>query len=340
MDNAELLKLRIGQWQKALMPYCRPSIPRATYQLVTTLGAWISTVTLMMLMATWGHYWFFVVESLAILAGGLTVRLFTIQHDCGHQSFFPSKRWNAIVGHILSVITITPYGIWKTVHWIHHSGSACLEKRGNGDIELKTVREYMAMSKFEKCRYRIMRNPFFLFLVGGPAFFLLINRSPWGQGLPAREAWRNTLTLNIMIVLVFGALSVMTSISTVLLVFLPIAYIGSIIGVWLFYVQHQFDRTRWDSVDSWDPRIAAVYGSSYYKLPRLLAWFTGDIGVHHVHHLLSRIPNYHLRSCLKNVPELADINCVTLWRSFACVKFKLWDEDTRQLVGFPKKVPQ
>ena len=331
MDNASL-KAQVASFARATEPFRSASVPAATFQLITTLGLYVATVALMM-FGVWNQHW--MVLFLAPLGGGLMIRLFIIQHDCGHSSFLPSKGWNDAVGRMLSVLTFTPYEVWKREHAAHHAGSSHLERRGVGDIDLLTVREYLALSKVRRVQYRALRNPLFLILIGGPIYFFVLNRFPWGRGFPAREVWRSTVGLDIALVFVYGVLSAAMGYEIVLSVFGPVAYIASGIGVWLFYIQHQFESVQWYDKSSWDFQVASVYGSSYYKLPRILAWFTGDIGIHPLHHLSSKIPNYKLRSCLKVIPGLETLNLLTFRESLRCASLKLWDEEKSCLAGYP-----
>jgi omega-6 fatty acid desaturase (delta-12 desaturase) len=218
---------------------------------------------------------------------------------------------------------------------MHHAGSGNLNKRGVGDIDVLTVREYQKLSPVGKLHYRIMRNPVFLLCIGGPLYFIVLNRFPWLRGVPVRQAWRNMLGLDAALLAAYGTLSLVVGWKIVALTILPGLYVAIVIGVYLFYVQHQFEHTMWESDKTWDFQVAAIYGSSYFELPRVLAWFTGDIGIHHVHHLMSRVPNYRLRECLAALPELQTLNHLTFRDTLQTFHGKLWDEDKRLLVGFP-----
>jgi omega-6 fatty acid desaturase (delta-12 desaturase) len=271
---------------------------------------------------------------LAVPVGGLLVRFFIIQHDCGHGSFVASRRWNDIIGRAMSVLTVTPYGLWRRVHAQHHAGSGNLDRRGAGDINTLTVREYLGLTPGGRLRYRIYRNPAFLFLLGVPAFFLLIQRTPWLHPLPPRDTWKSVMGLNAAIVAFYGGLGWLIGYGLLVLIAVPAIVVASCIGGWLFFIQHQFEDTHWEPGSAWDFQIAAVQGSSYYDLPPVLNRFTGNIGLHHIHHLNSMIPNYRLQECLAASPEFQALNRITLWESFKCARLTLWDEDQRRLVGF------
>ncbi len=286
-------------------------------------------------ISVWASKFSFVFPLLiAIPAGGLLVRLFIIQHDCGHGSFFASSRLNTIVGRIMSLFTMAPYSLWRREHALHHNSSGNLDRRGIGDIETMTVAEYLACTPFERLRYRLYRHPLFLFGLGVPAYFLLIQRLPWFHGLKAIEAWRSVMALNVALAVLYGSLGYVLGYGTTALVFLPMLHVASALGGWLFFVQHQFEDTHWEEAATWDFQVAAVHGSSYYVLPKPLQWVTGNIGLHHIHHLNSMVPNYRLQECLDALPELGHVNRLTLWDSFRCVRLALWDDTARRLVSY------
>ena len=272
---------------------------------------------------------------LSLPAGGLLVRLFIMQHDCGHGSFLPSRAGNDRLGLALSLFTVTPYDSWKRAHALHHASTGDLSRRGTGDIDTLTVREYLGLTRWGRLRYRVYRNPLVLIVFGSPFNFLVLQRLPFAVGLPWRGAFRDVMALNLALVAAYGGLAwLVGGIGPVLLALLPTLCVASVIGGWLFYVQHQYEDTIWDSGDDWDFHRAALGGSSYYVLPRVLQWFTGNVGLHHVHHLNSRIPNYRLQECLDNHELLGKVGRLTLRESLRCVTLALWDEDARKLVGF------
>jgi omega-6 fatty acid desaturase (delta-12 desaturase) len=310
----------------------RGSVPRlAVQQLITTLVPLVLVIGAM--FATVEHaYWLTLL--LAIPAAGLLVRAFIIQHDCGHGSFFASRPLNDFVGRCMSVLTLAPYRLWQREHAQHHATSGNLDRRGAGDIETLTVSEYLQLSSLQKIRYRLYRHPLFLFGIGVPAYFVILQRSPWLHALPPREAWRSVAGLNIGLVVFYLPLVYFFGLSNVLWVGLPVLHIAAAAGGWLFFIQHQFEETTWDKAEGWNFQVAALLGSSYYKLPRVLNWFTGNIGLHHIHHLNSMIPNYRLMACLDASPELQAINKLTLRDSIKCTQLKLWDETQRRLIRF------
>jgi acyl-lipid omega-6 desaturase (Delta-12 desaturase) len=310
----------------------RGAIPsRAAFQLASTL-ALFGALLITMLATVQSYYW--ITLLLAIPTGGLLVRLFIIQHDCGHGSFLKGRPLNDLVGRLLSVLTVTPYEVWRTEHAKHHATSGNLEERGIGDIDTLTVREYQALSPMRQWVYRLYRNPLFLFVFGVPFYFLVLQRVPLKHPLPRHQAWISVMGLNLAIAAFYGSLGLMFGFWSLLFVAVPVIHIAAGVGGWLFYVQHQFDETHWNRPPDWDVQVAALYGSSYYQLPAVLNWFTGNIGLHHIHHLNSMIPNYRLVECLKASPDLQTLNRLTLWESFKCVRFKLWDEEQHALVGF------
>jgi len=313
--------------------YREPVPSRAILQLANTLVPYLALCAAMLWGAANGHW--LPVLLLTLPAGGLLVRLFIIQHDCGHGSFLHSPAANDRLGRVVSLLTLTPYDSWKRAHAIHHASTGNLGRRGSGDIETLTVREYLALSRWGRLRYRLYRNPLVLIVIGAPVNFLLLQRLPFCIGLPWRSAWRDVLALDIALAALFGALVFATGgIGPVVGALLPAICVASWIGGWLFYVQHQYEDTVWDHAENWDFHRAALGGSSYYVLPPILRWLTGNVGLHHIHHLNSRIPNYRLQECLEGHALLGQVGRLTLADSLRCVRLALWDEDTRKLVGF------
>jgi omega-6 fatty acid desaturase (delta-12 desaturase) len=310
----------------------RGSVPRlAVQQLLTTIIPLVAIVGAM--FATVEHaYW--VTLLLALPAAGLLVRAFIIQHDCGHGSFFASQTLNDVVGRAMSVLTLAPYGLWRREHALHHATSGNLDRRGAGDIKTMTVAEYRKLSMLGRVYYQIYRHPAFLFGIGVPAYFMIIQRLPWLHALTARNAWKSVLASNVGLIALYAPLCYVFGIADVLWVGLPILHIAAAAGGWLFFIQHQFEETIWEQTEGWDFQVAALLGSSYYDLPKILNWFTGNIGLHHIHHLNSLIPNYRLMRCLEESPELQSINRLTLRESLRCTRLKLWDEEQRRLVRF------
>jgi len=270
----------------------------------------------------------------AIPTAGLMVRLFMIQHDCGHSALFTSRRANDWVGRVAGVLTLTPYDYWRQAHAMHHAGSGNLDRRGFGDIDTLTIAEYLALGRLGRLRYRLYRHPLVMFGLGPAYLFILRHRLPFGAMKQGQMPWLSTLATNAAIAAVCGLLIYLVGLPAFLLIQLPVVIIGASIGVWLFYVQHQFERTHWERNPDWKHEIAALHGSSYYDLPRPLMWITGNIGIHHLHHLSSRIPFHRLPQVLKDHPELKQIGRLTIWQSLKCVRLTLWDEKAKLLISF------
>jgi omega-6 fatty acid desaturase (delta-12 desaturase) len=271
---------------------------------------------------------------ITIPAAGFLVRLFMIQHDCGHGTFFSNRGANDWVGRVIGVLTLTPYDFWRHTHSVHHATSGNLDLRGIGDVDTLTVREYCTRSFWGRLRYRLYRHPLVMFGVGPAYLFLLQQRLPIGLMHHGWRPWVSTMATNLAIASIVAALVWLIGIKAVLLVHLPTVLQAGAAGVWLFYVQHQFEHTRWERDREWNLHVAALHGSSHYDLPGLLRWFTANIGVHHVHHLCSRIPFYHLPRVLEDHPELSKIGRVTFLESLRCVRLVLWDERERRLISF------
>jgi omega-6 fatty acid desaturase (delta-12 desaturase) len=263
------------------------------------------------------------------------MRLFMIQHDCGHGAFFRTRAINDWVGRVFGVLTLTPYDYWKRTHAAHHATSGNLDRRGMGDIDTKTVGEYLRMSWRGRLGYRLYRHPIVMFGLGPSFVFLLQFRAPFGLMRGAGwSPWASTMSTNAAIALIVAALMWLIGPVAFLMVHGPIFLLAASMGVWLFYVQHQFDDTRWAREPNWSHPERALHGSSYYDLPIVLRWFSANIGVHHVHHLASRVPFYRLREVLRDFPELTKVGRLTLWQSFRCVNYSLWDEEARRLISF------
>ena len=305
---------------------------RSIFQLVTTATPFIALLAVMA-WASHDRYWLTLL--LAIPAAGLLVRLFIIQHDCGHSSFFRSRAANDFAGRALSILTLTPYYSWKRDHAAHHASTGNLDRRGRGDVETMTVAEYQASSPLRKLAYRLFRNPLVMVMLGAPINFILLQRFPKGHELRNAQSLRSILSLDLALLVAFGLPCVLLGARPVFGTYLPVMVIASWIGNWLFFVQHQFDGAHWERDDDWDFHVAALSGSSYFKLPPVLQWFSGNIGLHHVHHLCSRVPNYRLQACLDAAPELQEVaKVITLRESLGCWRLALWDEHRKLLVGF------
>jgi acyl-lipid omega-6 desaturase (Delta-12 desaturase) len=312
-------------------PFVGPDTRRSVVQLVLTAGGFVGF---------WGAAFaalqvsYLLTLALTVPAAGFLVRLFMIQHDCGHGSFFRSRKARDVVGFCIGVLTLTPYQYWRRTHAHHHAHSGDLDLRGFGDVDTLTVAEYRALSRTRRLAYRIYRNPLTL-LVAGPIFhFVLKHRYPWEVPRDWTQAWASIWWTNACLagILVLAALTI--GLGPFLLVQGPITLISGAAGILLFYVQHQFEETYWHRKPDWDFFEAAVLGSSHLVLPRPLQWLTASIGIHHVHHLSSRIPNYRLQECLEANPELQQATRITLRDSARLFRLTLWDEDEGRMIGF------
>jgi acyl-lipid omega-6 desaturase (Delta-12 desaturase) len=290
---------------------------------------------LLWLLAWWGlgvGYWLSLL--VAVPTAGLLVRLFMIQHDCGHGAFFPRRAANDWVGRSLGVLTLTPYDFWRRSHAIHHATSGNLDRRGIGDLATLTVGEYRSLPRWRRAGYRVYRHPLFLFGLAPAFLFLLQHRLPVGQLRGGLEPWLSAMLTNLGVAVLFAAMMAAVGVGPFLLVHLPVVLLAASAGVWLFYVQHQFEDTYWEGDGGWTMHEGALHGSSHYDLPAVLRWFTANIGLHHVHHLSSRIPSYRLPEVVRAHPELAHVNRITLLQSLRTVRLALWDEGQRRLVSF------
>ena len=319
-------------WTQILIRYREPSRVRSVIELAITALPLVALWTAAWLIYSLGYWWASLL--LAIPASGFLVRLFMIQHDCGHGAFFPNKWANDWVGRVIGVLTMTPYDFWRRTHAIHHATSGNLDRRGIGDVDTLTVREYLSRSRWGRLKYRLYRNPLVLFGLGPAYLFLIRQRLPFGLMRVGWQPWISTQATNAAITLIAAVLIWLIGVKAFFLVHLPIMLLAATFGVWLFYVQHQFEDTFWNENRDWNLHQAALHGSSHYDLPPLLRWFTANIGIHHVHHLCSRIPYYRLPRALRDHPELRDIGRLTLLQSFRCVRLVLWDEAQRRLVSF------
>ena len=318
-------------WVSILNGYREPNPRRSAFELAVTAGAFALIWILMWATLGFG-YWLTLL--IAVPAAGFLVRLFMIQHDCGHGAFFRNRSTNDWVGRVIGTLTLTPYDSWRRSHGIHHASSGNLEQRGIGDVYTLTVREYLALPRWGRLRYRLYRHPFVMFGLGPAYLFLIQHRLPVGLMRKGWQPWVSTMVTNLAIVLLVTAMIWLVGVGPFLLVQLPITLLAASIGVWLFYVQHQFEDTSWADASDWSLHEAALHGSSHYDLPHLLRWFTANIGVHHVHHLCSRIPFYRLPQVLRDHPELSKIGRLTLVESLSCVRLVLWDECRQRLISF------
>ena len=318
-------------WAPILARYREPNCARSTVELAITAVPFV-LLWILMWTALGAGYW--VDLFLAVPAAGFLVRLFMIQHDCGHGAFFRRRRVNDWVGRIIGVLTLTPYDFWRHSHALHHANSGNLDHRGYGDIDTLTVREFLALPRWRRLLYRLYRNPIVMFGLGPMYLFVLQHRLPAGLMRSGWHSWLCTMATNLAIAALVATMIWLVGLRPFLLVQSPITLIAGSVGVWLFYVQHQFEDTFWTHDESWNFHAAALQGSSHYDLPKVLRWFTANIGVHHIHHLCSRIPYYRLPQVLQDHPELASVGRLTLRQSLHCVPMVLWDEGGRRLISF------
>jgi omega-6 fatty acid desaturase (delta-12 desaturase) len=316
---------------RALSQYERPILRKAVWQLVNTFTPYLALWALMAYLVRQGHsYWFTL--ALAVVAAAMLVRIFIVFHDCGHGSFFVSRRANKVLGYITGFLTFTPYDDWRHTHAAHHATTGDLDRRGKGDVWTLTVREYLAAPKFTRLAYRFIRNRFVLLGLVPGCLSLIKQRFPH-PGAGTRER-ASVIITNVAILAIVVLATLTIGLDTFLLVQLPIMLMAGTAGVWLFYVQHQYEGVYWARHADWDPMRAALEGSSYYRLPTVLQWATGNIGLHHIHHIRPRIPNYNLQQCYDDLPAMRAVTPLTIRGSLKSLRMNLWDEDAKELVSF------
>ncbi|MGX9354734.1 fatty acid desaturase [Roseobacteraceae bacterium S113] len=317
-------------WVGILAQYREPSSFRSCIELVITIGPFV----LLWAVAWWSlSYSYWLTLAIALFNAAFLLRLFAIQHDCGHGAFFKNRGASDWIGRVIGVLTLTPYDVWRRSHSIHHSSAGNLERRGIGDVHTLTVAEYGELSRLNRVLYRLYRNPIVLFGLGPGYLFLLQNRVPLGF-MKTGKYWLSAMSTNMGILAVLAAIIYFGGLMPVLLIFLPTTLLAATAGVWLFYVQHQFETTCWENDADWQLHEAALHGSSHYVMPAVLQWFTANIGIHHVHHLYSRIPFYRLPEVLRDHRALAEGNRMTIRESVANARLHLWDEESRTLLSF------
>jgi acyl-lipid omega-6 desaturase (Delta-12 desaturase) len=319
-------------WKNIVSKYQKSQTGKSIWQLC---NSFIPFVLIWILMLYVLDFSYLLTLLLAFPAAGFSIRVFIIQHDCGHGSFFTSKRANDLCGLFCSIFTLTPYYYWRKKHAIHHASAGNLGERGTGDIYTMTVNEYMRQTRWGRLKYRLYRNPIILFIIIPSILFLIIHRFPYPREKRLKMYRLNVYMTSLVILALTGVLIWLAGLEAFLLIQLPVTMISSSAGIWLFFVQHQFEDTYWVSKEKWDYTRAALSGSSFYKLPRILQWFTGNIGFHHIHHLSPRIPNYMLEQCHKENPEFQnDAAILTLRKSLKSILLGLWDENQKKLVSF------
>ena len=323
--------INAADWSKLLNAYRTPSNLRAGFELFITLALYVAFWAVMY-AALQVSYVLSLLISLP--TAGMLMRIFMIQHDCGHGSFSGSKFINNWLGRFLGILTFTPFDYWQRNHALHHASSGSLDHRGIGDINTLTVAEYENRSRLGRLLYRVYRHPLVLFLVGPAYVFLLEQRLPIGMMKMGWRPWVSAMGTNIGIVCLTTLMIWLIGWQSFLMIQLPVTILAATMGVWLFFVQHQFEETSWDTEPEWDRRESALHGSSHYDLPQPLRWVTGNIGIHHIHHLCSHIPFYRLTEVLRDFPQLRDVGRITLLESFKCARLALWDTESRRLLSF------
>lgn len=325
------LELDARGWSIILAKYKTANNKRAFIETLLTI---VPFIALLAIMYQTINFSYLLTALLIFPTAGFLVRLFIIQHDCGHGSFFSNQNANKWLGRFLGIVTVTPYFYWQRSHAIHHATSGNLDHRGMGDILTLTVDEYNQRSTMGKILYRLYRNPITLFLVGPAYVFLFEQRLPIGMMKIGWKPWLSTMLTNAGILAASLLLIWFVGWKSFLMVQIPVTVVAASFGVWLFFVQHQFEDTNWETNENWDRRESALHGSSHYDLPVVLRWLSGNIGIHHVHHLSSHVPFYRLTEVLRDYPELKNVSRITLWESFKCARLTLWDENRYRLMTF------
>jgi len=328
-DN--ISKISKQNWLNVVRQYQVSSAGKSIWQLVNSFFPFV-IIWYLMFLSLDISYWLTLL--LAFPAAGFIIRLFIIQHDCGHGSFLRFQKYNDIIGMIISVFTLTPYHYWRKSHAIHHASAGNLEHRGIGDIYTLTVDEYLKKSGWGRITYRLYRNPLILFLIIPTILFAIIYRFPSSHDKALKSVNKSIYWTSFAITILVGGIIWLIGFKEFLMIQIPITFISSSSGTWLFFIQHQFEDTYWDSNEAWDYTQAAMQGSSFYKLPKVLQWFTGNIGFHHIHHLSPKIPNYMLEKCHKENPLFQKANILTMRTSFKSSFLTLWDEQQKKLISF------
>ena len=322
---------RRAPWADTIAKYKQSDALKSWWQVGTTFVPLAALWSLMYVASFWSIA---LTLLLAIPTAAFLVRVFIIQHDCGHHSFFRNRRANDILGSLCGVLTLTPYHHWRRTHSLHHTSSGNLSQRGHGDVWTLTVDEYKSRSWWGRLAYRIYRHPLFMFFPATSYLFIIHYRLTLGVPRTWRRERNSIHVTNLCLMMMFVLAHYTIGLPAFLSIWLPVVVLGAAIGGWLFFIQHQYEDAYWQPKETWDFADAALAGSSYYKLPAVLQWLTGNIGFHHIHHLNSRIPNYHLAACHDAEPELQRCTTIGLWESFQCPSLKLWDEKRQQMVGF------
>jgi acyl-lipid omega-6 desaturase (Delta-12 desaturase) len=314
-------------WRQVLAPYAKPRVWRSVVDLLTAVVPSLALCVVMYLLLD-VSYW--LVLAVGVLASGFLLRTYILFHDCAHGSFLPTKRGNELLGGVLAVIVYTPFASWRHSHAVHHATAGDLDRRGTGDVMTWTVDEYRSKPFKSRLGYRLFRNPLVMFVVG-PIYSMLILPRLVKKDMRPRIK-RSVIRTNLVLAVLIGAIVWAIGLEAYLLVQLPLVLMAGSAGVWLFYVQHQFEDVYWESTDTWNYDAAALQGSSYLRLPQPLQFFTGNIGLHHVHHLSARVPNYNLQRAHDDNPVFQSVPTLGFWDGVKCVRLKLWDEERQRLV--------
>ena len=325
------MDLDFGELRRDLSAFRKPRTSRSGWELAITLIPFLALFALILLAVHAGHFF---ALALSPMAGLFLLRLFIIQHDCGHGAFLINRKSNDWFGRALGVFTLTPYDCWRRAHALHHAATGNLDARGFGDVDTLTIREFRESTRWQRVVYRFYRHPLVMLGIGPAYLFLLRHRLPIGLMKEGLRYWVSAMATNLATALLLAVPAYFVGIGVTALVFIPVLLTAASVGVWLFYIQHQFEDARWERGSDWSFDHAAVHGSSYLDLPLILRWFTGNIGIHHVHHLASRIPFYRLPEVLNAYPHLREVNRFTAIQTFAALRLALWDEAQQKLVSF------
>lgn len=326
------IKEALQGWQKIVVKYSQPDSKKAFIQILNTLLPFIGLWILMYLSLDWTIW---ITLGLAVVNGFFLVRLFIIQHDCGHQSFLKSRRWNNAIGFACSILTSLPYKYWARVHSYHHGHAGQLEHRNVGDINFLTVKEFKESKPWKRAAYRIFRHPVFLFLLTPLIYFTISNRYPFFHFKGWETVRKSQVWSNLILISVYVFMGWMLGWKEFFLIQLSIIFVFSVVAFWFFYVQHQHEETYMRWKDQWDHLLSSIRGSTYYKLPKVFQWLTGNIGFHHIHHLNSKIPNYHLERCARENPILQKyVPTIGFRESLRCIFNNLYDEERNKMISF------
>ena len=319
------------QWYRDLGDYAHSDMRKAIIQIITTFTPYLALWSLMIYLVL-NDFPYWMVLLVVPFQAAITLRIFIIFHDCCHGSFFKSNRLNTIFGYLTGTLTFTPFRQWRAHHNAHHATSGDLDRRGMGDIGLLTIEEYRQLTTLSKLKYRFSRNPFVIFGLGSIWIFMFVHR--FTKKVDDKKTIRSVWITNFFILIYISALGLTIGFLPYIKIALPVMYVSGAIGIWMFYVQHQFEDAYWRMHSEWDQFAAGIKGSSYYKLPKILHWVSGNIGFHHIHHLHPRIPNYHLQRCFREIKALSEVEPLTILMSLKLPWLSLWDEGSQKLVGY------